>query len=102
MRIVAVFVCTWLLSSAAFAQGKGGPSLDPLGDRQHGEPEPAKTAASKPRPVVKKVRVKKRTVRVTHVQRPAPASKPPVAAPSPKAKPKTVTKPTAKAKAGEP
>jgi hypothetical protein len=64
MRAVAIFACTLLLSGAAFAQNKYGPSMDPLGDRTHNEPDkspPQKVEA----PRATKVVVRKRTVRVT-------------------------------------
>jgi len=81
---VAVLLCTFFISATALAQGKGGPSLDPLGDTRHSEP-PEKVSPEAPRRVVTKVRVKKRTVRVTKTAAPAPR---PVAPRPAKAKPK--------------
>jgi hypothetical protein len=66
MRALVVVVCTLLLSSSALAQdrGRGGPNMDPLGDRQHAEPETKGEAnVSTPRRV--KLRVKTRTIRRT-------------------------------------
>ena len=75
MRAAAFFACAILLSSTALAQSKGGPSLDPLGDRTHNEPDTSQHENNAGRRV-QKVRVKKRTVRVTKTGTTAPALKP--------------------------
>jgi hypothetical protein len=90
VRGVAILLCGLLLPGVALAS-PGGPDLDPLKDRQHGEtarskPQKVDAEPGQPRRVVKRRTVRRtRTVQEGPVMKEVPAAKKPATA-----KPKTV------------
>ena len=90
VRAVGIMICLLLLPGAALAS-PGGPDLDPLKDKQHGEMASSKPSKVDSEPGQPRRVVKRRTVRVTrtHTVAPMKTVPPPKAAP---AKPKTVPK----------
>src|SRR5262249_14924071 len=90
---LAIGLCAMLLSSAAFAQSKGGPNPDPLGDHQHADKSSKNDLDDDYyyEPGGAKVVVKKRVVRVTKTRTVAPTAKkatPPAPAKQSATKPK--------------
>ena len=87
MRAIGLLLCGLLLPGVALAS-PGGPDLDPLKDKQHGETANSKPSKVDSEPGQPRRVVKKRTVRVTRTHTVAPMK----SVPPPKAAPPKVKK----------